>query len=163
MFEAIADFFGAHGGAIFAVVGAAVAVLTAGFGSAKGCGMVGKAASGIITEEPDKFGKCLLLQLLPGSQGLYGFVVGFLIAAQIANGLNPAQGLYLLVCALPVGLVGYKSAVFQAQVCTSGLQIVAKNPAHSTKGVIFAAIVETYALFGLVASLIMLGFVGNLA
>ena len=151
-------FLNQYGGIMFSVIGAAVAVFLAGTGSAQGCAMVGRAASGIISEEPEKFGQALLLQLLPGTQGLYGFIIGFLIALKLAGGVVPTlnQGIYLLFAALPVAVVGYTSALAQASVSTAGLQILAKNPSHSTKGVIFAAIVETYAILGFVASIIML-------
>lgn len=145
-----------YGGTVFAVFGAAIAVFMAGMGSAKGCGLVGEAAAGIVTEEPSKFGQALILQLLPGTQGLYGFIIGFLIALQIPNSLSLMQGLYLLAASLPVGIVGFISAIAQAKVSASGLQILAKNPGETTKGIIFAAIVETYAILGFVASIILL-------
>jgi V/A-type H+-transporting ATPase subunit K len=150
------EFFNANGGTIFSIIGAAMAVFLPGVGSARGCGMVGKAATGIITEEPEKFGKALILQLLPGTQGLYGFIIGFLISMKIADGLSLVQGLYLLAASLPVVIAGYFSAISQAEVSTAGLQILAKNPEQNTKGIIFAAIVETYAILGFVASIIML-------
>lgn len=150
------EFMTQNGGIIFTVIGAALAVFLPGLGSAKSCGMVGKSAAGLITEEPEKFGKALILQLLPGTQGLYGFIVGFLIALKLADGPTMTQGIYLLVASLPVAIVGFLSAIYQAQVAVSGLQILAKNPDHSTKGIIFAAIVETYAILGFVASIILL-------
>jgi V/A-type H+-transporting ATPase subunit K len=151
----MAEFFVANGGIIFTVFGAAIAVFLAGMGSARGCGLVGEAAAGIVTEEPEKFGQALILQLLPGTQGLYGFIIGFLIALQLSPDLSFGQGLYLFCAALPVGVVGYFSAIAQAKVSASGLQILAKNPGETTKGIIFAAIVETYAILGFVASIIM--------
>lgn len=149
-------FLQSYGGIVFAVAGTAIAVLLSGIGSARGCGLVGKAAAGIITEEPEKFGKALILQLLPGTQGLYGFIIGFLIALRISPDLTATQGFYLLIASLPVGFVGWRSAIYQGEVSTAGLQILAKNPEQSTKGVIFAAIVETYAILGFVASIILL-------
>jgi V/A-type H+-transporting ATPase subunit K len=143
-------------GAVLATLGAALAVFLAGIGSARGCGLVGKTAAGIITEEPEKFGKALILQLLPGTQGLYGFVFGFLVMfLKMGAGVSPSQGLFLIFAALPVGLVGYRSALYQAQVSASGLQILAKNPDHNTKGILLAVIVETYAILGFVASLLL--------
>lgn len=156
----MAQFFIENGGIIFSVFGVAIAVFLAGMGSAKGTGLVGQSATGIVTEEPAKFGQALVLQLLPGTQGLYGFIIGFLIALQISPSLTMSDGLYLLATALPVGVVGYFSAVAQAKVAASGLQILAKNPSETTKGIIFSAIVETYAILGFVASIIML-FVTN--
>jgi V/A-type H+-transporting ATPase subunit K len=146
-------------GVVLTAAGAAIAFFLGGIGSARGCGLVGKTAAGIITEEPEKFGKALILQLLPGTQGLYGFIIGFLIAGNIGNEAimaNPANGLYLLFASLPVAICGYRSALYQGQVSAAGLQILAKNPDQNTKGIILAAIVETYAILGLVASIIML-------
>jgi V/A-type H+-transporting ATPase subunit K len=144
-----------QGGAVLAAAGAALAIFMAGIGSARGCGLVGKTAAGIITEEPEKFGKALILQLLPGTQGLYGFIIGFLIATQIGTGPTAFQGMYLLLAALPVAVCGYRSALYQGQVAAAGLQILAKNPDQNTKGIILAAIVETYAILGFVGSIIM--------
>lgn len=145
-----------YGGYFFTALGAAIAIFMAGSGSAIGCGIVGEAAAGIVTEEPEKFGKALILQLLPGTQGLYGFIIGFLIALQLANTPTAMQGVYLLATGLPVGISGYFSAIAQGKAAAAGLQILAKNPDHSTKGIIFAAIVETYAILGFVGSIIML-------
>ena len=152
----ISEFFINYGGIVFAAIGAAIAVFMAGSGSAKGCGLVGEAGSGIITEEPAKFGQTLIFQLLPGTQGLYGFIIGILIAFQIPEVPTFMQGLFMFGAALPVGIVGYFSAIAQAKVCVGGLQILAKNPAESTKGIIFAVIVETYAIIGFVFSIILL-------
>ena len=85
-----------NGGLIFAAMGVALAVGLSGIGSAKGVGIVGEAATGLVTEEPEKFGKALVLQLLPGTQGLYGFVIGFLIFTKMTSGMPLDQGLYLL-------------------------------------------------------------------
>jgi V/A-type H+-transporting ATPase subunit K len=146
-----------NGGVIFASLGAALAVFLAGIGSAKGCGIAGEAASGVIIEEPEKFGRALILQLLPGTQGLYGFVIGFLILfLRLNTGLTMGQGLYLLATGLPVGLAGLLSAIAQGRVSAAGMQILAKNGEQSTKGIILAVIVETYAILGFVASIIML-------
>lgn len=150
------DFLIANGGIVFSVFGVAIAVFAAGMGSARGCGIVGESAAGIVTEEPEKFGQALIFQLLPGTQGLYGFIIGFLIALNISPALTLTQGIYLLAASLPVGIVGYVSAVCQAKVSASGLQILAKNPGEATKGIIFSAIVETYAILGFVASIILL-------
>ncbi|MFR3728071.1 V-type ATP synthase subunit K [Lacrimispora sp.] len=152
----ISNYFLENGGFIFAAAGAALAVGLAGVGSAKGCGVAGQAAAGIITEEPEKFGQALILQLLPGTQGLYGFIIGFLVLLQIGNNPSLAQGLYLLFAGLPVGLAGLLSGIAQGKVAASGMQILARNPEHNTKGIILAAIVETYAILGFVASIIML-------
>lgn len=144
-----------NGGLIFAAMGVALAVGLAGIGSAKGVGIVGEAASGLVTEEPEKFGKALVLQLLPGTQGLYGFVIGFLVFTKMASGMPLDQGLYLLGACLPIAFAGLWSGIAQGKVAASGIQILAKNPEHNTKGIILAAMVETYALLGFVISFML--------
>lgn len=125
-------------------------------GSAKGVGMAGEAASGVIIEEPDKFGKSLILQLLPGTQGLYGFVIAILIMTRLSTDLTLAQGLYILFASLPMGLVGYFSATKQGRVAVSGINVLAKNEEQSIKGVIYAVMVETYAILAFVMTIILL-------
>ena len=144
-----------NGGLIFAAMGVALAVGLSGIGSAKGVGIVGEAASGLVTEEPEKFGKALVLQLLPGTQGLYGFVIGFLVFTKMASGMPLDQGLYLLGACLPIAFAGLWSGIAQGKVAAAGIQILAKNPEHNTKGIILAAMVETYALLGFVISFML--------
>ncbi|MDU0893828.1 MAG: V-type ATP synthase subunit K, partial [Anaerococcus sp.] len=100
----MSEFFIENGGTVFAVLAAALATLLAGMGSAKGVGMAGEATAALTVDEPEKFGKALVLQLLPGTQGLYGFVIGFFIYQKVIGGdaLSFEQGLYLLMAALPV-------------------------------------------------------------
>jgi len=144
-----------NGGIIFAALGAALAVGLSGIGSAKGVGIVGEAAAGLVTEEPEKFGKALVLQLLPGTQGLYGFVIAFLVFTKMASGMELSQGFYLLFACLPVAFGGLWSGIAQGKTAAAGIQILAKNPEHNTKGIILAAMVETYALLGFVMSFML--------
>ena len=89
-------------GIVYALLGAAVAVLFAGAGSAIGVGIAGQAASGVVTEDPSKFAKVLIMQLLPGTQGIYGLLVGFITLSKIgllgggAADLDPQTGLLIL-------------------------------------------------------------------
>ena len=144
-----------NGGIIFAALGAALAVGLAGIGSAKGVGIVGEAAAGLVTEEPEKFGKALVLQLLPGTQGLYGFVIAFLVFSKMSSGMDLTQGFYLLFACLPIAFGGLWSGIAQGKTAAAGIQILAKNPEHNTKGIILAAMVETYALLGFVMSFML--------
>ncbi len=144
------------GGIAFAVLGISLAVLLSGIGSAKGVGIVGESASGLIIEEPEKFGKSLVLQLLPGTQGLYGFVIGLISLGSLTPDMSMQQGLYILFACLPIAFVGLYSAIYQAKVAAAALAILAKNEDHSTKGIIYAVMVETYALLAFVMSLILL-------
>lgn len=144
-------------GKFLAILGAALAVIFAGMGSAKGTSIAGQAAAGAISEDSSKFGKLLVLQLLPGTQGLYGFIVAFLIltksgllGADVA--LTTGQGFQLLASGLAVGLVGYISGIYQGKAAAAGVGIVAKKPEELGKAITLAAIVETYALLGLLIS-----------
>lgn len=155
----MSEFFITNGGLIFGAMGAAFAVLFAGIGSAIGVGLAGEAAAGIIIEEPEKFGKSLVLQLLPGTQGLYGFVIGLLAMLKLQVGMPLNEGLYVLMACLPIAFVGYRSAISQGKTSAAGLNILAKNEEHQTKGIIYAVMVETYAILAFVMSLILLNFV----
>ena len=76
-------FFDAFGGIGLAFLGASLAVGLCCVGSAKGTGMVGEAATGVLCQAPEHFSKCLILQVLPGTQGLYGLVVWFFALLQM--------------------------------------------------------------------------------
>ena len=86
-------------GLAFAIIGAAFAAMFAGIGSAKGVGTVGEAAAGLVSQDPSKFSKALILQLLPGTQGLYGLLIAVLLLSRIGvmggeiQELTTAQGL----------------------------------------------------------------------
>ena len=148
--------FAQYGGVLFATLGAAVAVFLSGVGSAKGVGMVGEVAAGLMAEEPEKFGKSLVLQLLPGTQGLYGFVIGLMVLGRLNPQMSIAEGIYIFIACLPIAIAGYGSAIFQGRVAASGISLLAKNEEQSTKGIVYAVMVETYALLAFVVSIMLL-------
>ena len=159
----MAAFFESFGGLGLAFLGAALAVGLCCVGSAKGTGMVGEAAAGLTAEDPEKSTKCLILQVLPGTQGLYGMVPWFFVLLQIGvfggsgiQQLSVAQGLAVLVSCLPIALGGWLSAKFQGRVAAAAVNIVAKHPEASTKGIIFCGIVEFYAILSLLATILLL-------
>ena len=116
-----------NGGVVFGILGAALAVLLAGLGSARGVQMAGEAAAGLVIDEPEKFGKAMVLQLLPGTQGLYGFVIGLFIMFKLRVDMSLIEGLYYVMVSLPVGIVGLKSAYYQAKFAVAFINILAKN------------------------------------
>ena len=148
-------------GNVFALLGAAVAAL-AGIGSAIGVGIAGQAAAGVLAEDPKKFGKTLILQALPGTQGIYGLLMAFLIFIRIGllggdlGDLTLAQGLYVFASGIPIGLIGIWSGIAQGKAAASGIMLLGKRPDQMAKGIIYAAMVETYAIFGLLISILML-------
>ncbi|HIQ63211.1 MAG: V-type ATP synthase subunit K [Christensenellales bacterium] len=151
-------------GQILALAGAACAALVSGIGSAKGVGMAGEASAGVVSENPEVFGKCLVLQLLPGTQGIYGFLIAFivLLKTNFLGGMVPlttTQGLLIFVGCMPVAIVGLISAIYQGRVASSAINMVAVRPELSGRGITMAVMVETYAVFALLTSFLMVFFV----
>ncbi len=147
-------------GTNLALLGAGLAVALPCIGSAKGVSLVGEASSGLLTEDPSKFGKALALQALPMTQGVYGLVAAFLILFQIGlfdtfTELSLLQGTYFLLAAIPYALVGYFSAIKQGRVSASGINLIAKRPDQLGKAITSSALVETYAIFALLITLMM--------
>ena len=147
-------------GMVLAVLGAAFAAGVAGIGAARGVGLVGEAGAGLLTEKPASFGKVLILQMLPGTQGLYGFLVALLVFIKtgLLSGspvaLTWAQGLYFFAACLPIAIAGYFSAVYQGRVAASGVSMIAKQSTETSKAMILSAMVETYAVLALLISFI---------
>ena len=155
-------FFEMIGGQALAFIGFALAVGLCCIGSAKGTGMVGEAATGVISETPEHFSKCMILQVLPGTQGLYGIVAWFMVllkinvfGGQMAT-LTIQNGMAIFWACIPMALGGLLSAIAQGRVATASINIVAKKHEESTKGIILCGIVEFYAILSLLASMLML-------
>ncbi|EDS77408.1 permease [Clostridium novyi A str. 4552] len=159
------EFMIQNGGIVLTLLGAGLATFLPGIGSARGIGLVGEAATGVVTEDPEKFGKALILELLPGTQGLYGFVTTIIILSKIGlltgnlRTISLGTGFLLLLASLPIAFAGWRSAISQAKTAAAGMTILAKKPEHVMKGVLFAVMVETYALLGFVSSLLMILFI----
>lgn len=147
-----------------ALLGAALATLLSGIGSAKGVNLVAKATAGLISEEPGKFGKSFLLQALPMTQGIYGLVTSFMIIFKMGllGGtpvtLTVAQGGYYLFASLPIAFGGLYSAIKQGEVAAAGISVLAKRPDATGKSIISASLVETYAIFAVLVSLLLVLF-----
>ena len=147
-------------GLFFAFLGAALAIGISGAGSSKGVGLASEAASGVIIDDPGKFGRLLVLQLLPGTQGLYGFIISIMVMSNIGvlGGQPPKDittGLMYFAACLAVAIGGYLSAVAQGRVCAAGVGIIAKKPAESSKAIVSASLVELYALIAFIVSLLL--------
>ena len=144
-------------GTFLAILGAALAAGLAGCGSAIGVGMAGKAATGVVAEDPDKFSKCLVLQLLPGTQGIYGLLIAFIAMIKVnvfgdPLALTMASGLTIFAGCLPIAIVGLISGVYQAKVAVAGMAMTAKRPEESGKAIVLIVMVETYAVLALLVS-----------
>lgn len=146
-----------YGGFLLGLLGAAMAATLPGIGSSRGVGAVGEAAAAMLIDEPEKFGSALIFQLLPGTQGLYGFVVAILAMNKVSLQADLYQGLGVFIACIPIAFVGYRSAIYQAKIAVADIDLLIKNQSHSTKGIILAVMVETYAILALVISIMLLG------
>lgn len=151
----------ANNGLLIAIIGAALAAILSGLGSAMGVQMAGKASAGVCSEKPELFGKLLLLQALPGTQGIYGFIVSVMVMLQLGliGGnvveLSNLDGWKYFGACMPVAIVGLLSAIYQAKTATSAIHMTAKQPDASGKGIIMTVLVETYAVLALLASILL--------
>ncbi len=150
-------------GPAFAAFGVAIAVLLPGIGSAKGVGQAGQAAAAALVDEPSLFARVLILQLLPATQGIYGFLIGIIAMGSVgitggdASTISIVKGLcYLAVC-LPIGIVGMFSAIHQAKTCVASINLVIKRPDQFGKSMLFPVMVEMYAILALLIAFIALG------
>ncbi len=149
-------------GHFLAILGAAIAAGLAGAGSAIGVGKVGQAAGGLVAEHPDRFGQALVLQLLPGTQGIYGLLVAFVIIMNIGilggapADISTSEGLVYAAGALPMGIVGLLSAIAQGKTACTGIALLSKRPEESGKAITMAIMVETYAVFALLVSMLVI-------
>ncbi|HCA34717.1 MAG TPA: V-type ATP synthase subunit K [Lachnospiraceae bacterium] len=152
-------------GMVYALLGAVLAATLAGVGSAYGVKIAGQAAAGVVSEDPDQFAKVLLLQLLPGTQGIYGLLVAFITLSQIGvlggNAVTDTHvGLMYLAACLPIAIVGLLSAIYQGKTSVSSIALVAKKPDQFGKAMLFPAMVETYAILALLISILSVTNIG---
>ncbi len=145
-----------------AFTGAALAFGLGGVGSARGIGIASQQAAGVLSEKPDLFGRLLVMVALPGTQGFYGFVIAFIMAffTGLAGGkpilVTPGTGLALLAVGLLAGIVQLVSAIKQGEASAAGIALVARRPEMSGRALLFPALVETYAVVGLLASILLI-------
>ena len=146
--------FGITSGAAIGLLGAGLAVCLAGAGSARGCGVAGEAGTGLVCQDPSKFGKIMIMQVIPGTQGLYGLVVGFmaLLNMGVLDGsfvnMEFVEGCRYFAACMPIAIGG--------KVPAGSINILAKRPEHWSKGMVLCITVEFYAILSLLASLLML-------
>lgn len=158
------EMFSLNIGQFFALLGAALACIFAGIGSATGVRIAGETAAGVVSEDPSVFGKLLILQALPGTQGIYGLIIAFIVILKtnVLGGmyeLTTLQGLNYLAGCLPIAFVGWWSAVFQGKVAAAAITMTGVRPTESGKGITMTVLVETYAILALLASFLIVFFI----
>ena len=143
-------------GEALATLGLAICAGLCGCGSAIGLYFTGSAAAGVLAEEPKKFSKVLILVVLPATQGIYGFVFAILGLSGITTGMSIIEGASVFAAAMPLALAGLVSGILQGKTAVGGIYAIAKNESLSGKLILFPAMVETYAILGLVVSILLL-------
>ena len=144
-------------GQAIAILGLAICVGLCGVGSAFGLYQTGSAASGVLAEDPKKFSKVLILVVLPATQGIYGFVLAILGMSNIAAITSVGAGWQIFGAAMPLAITGLISGIYQGKTAVGGIYAIAKNESLSGKLILFPAMVEPYAILGLVISILLLG------
>lgn len=151
------DLSGLH----IALIGIFLATALAGAGSAIGVSIAGQAGSGVLSEKPDLFGRVLILQALPGTQGIYGFLISVLLLQEIGllgEGLTEvtkAQGWQYFAAAMPIAIVGLISGIYQGKAAAGAIMMTSKKPEMSASGMTMTALVETYAILALLVSILL--------
>ena len=156
------EFLFQNTGLAIGLLGAGLAACLAGAGSGIGTGIAGQAGTGLVAEDPSKFGKIMILQVVPGTQGLYGLVVFFFAIMQMglldgsAASLSFVAGCRYFAACMPIAIAGLVTAIAQGKVAAGSINLLAKNPDHWAKGMILCITVEFYAILSLLASMLML-------
>jgi V/A-type H+-transporting ATPase subunit K len=147
---------------VYALIGLGISVGFGAMGSSMGVGQVAQVGVSLLSKEPEKFGQVLLLSALPSSQAVYGLLFGFVIL--IRTGLlggeplvfDAATGLAILASSLPVGLACIVSGMWQGKVAASGMKILTEKPQNLSQAIVLSALIESFAVFGLVISLLII-------
>ena len=143
-------------GEALAVLGLAICAGLCGVGSAIGLFFTGSAAAGVLAENPKRFSKVLILVVLPATQGIYGFVLAIIGMGSVTVGMDPIMGAKIFAACMPLAVTGLISGIFQGKTAVGGIYAIAKNEGLSGKLILFPAMVETYAILGLVISILLL-------
>ncbi len=157
-------------GVTIGIIGLALTALLCGVGSGLGLKSTGKAAAGVLAEDPSKFSKVIVLSLLPATQGIYGFVIAILGAGYLPTAANlgdisatasqiTAQGWNVFWACVPMMVGGAVSAFLQGRTAASTIIAVGKKGEIASKSLIFPAMIEFYALLGLVVSIMMFNYI----
>jgi V/A-type H+-transporting ATPase subunit K len=151
------------------IIGCALAMGIAGIGSALGLMLAGSSAVAVTGEKPELFGRCLVFQVLPMTQAVYGLLTAILLmmGAGLLGGAggadlsNPMLGVSAIGIGLVVGLTGI-SAANQGQVASSSIAATARNPDVAARGIIYTVMPETIAIFGLLVGILLMTGLGLL-
>ena len=140
-----------------AMISVALCVLLCGIGSCIGLSKTSAAAAGVLGEEPKKFGKVMVLVLLPATQGIYGFIIGIIASGSVGADLATAQGWAMLGAVLPMAISGLFSGIYQGKAAANCIYAVGKQESLSGKLIVYPGMIEFYAILGLIISIMLVG------
>ena len=146
-------------GQTIAMIAIAACVLLCGIGSCIGLYKTSTAAAGVLGEDPKKFGKVMVLVLLPATQGIYGFIIGIITSGSIANVATNAEGWLMAGAVLPMMISGLVSAYFQGKSAANCIYAVGKQESLSGKLIVYPGMIEFYAILGLIISIMLVALV----
>ena len=147
-------------GYAIAMAGIALCVLLCGVGSAIGLFKTGSAAAGVLGEDPKKFGKLMVLVLLPATQGIYGFIIGIIASGSLTPDMSTPQGWAFAGAVLPMLVSGLFTGIFQGKSSVNCIYAVGKQESLSGKLIIYPAMIEFYAILGLIISIMLVAAMG---
>jgi V/A-type H+-transporting ATPase subunit K len=148
-------------GLTLAIIGAGAVMGMAGISTAIGVALAGVSAAGAVAEDKENFKNAMILQAMPQTQTVYGFITALFVimGTGILSGVTPEipewKGMVMLGAGLLVGLTAL-SAVAQGKIAAAGIASCAKNPDAFAPNIVFAGQAETPAIFGFVIALIVL-------
>ena len=163
------EFLFQNTGLAIGLLGAGLAACLSGAGSGVGTGIAGQAGAGLVTQDPGKFGKVMILQVIPGTQGLYGLVVWFFAILQMgvldgtALNLSFVDGCRYFAACLPMAIVGLVSARWQTKASIASISLLVKKPEQFGKAMTLPVMVETYAVLALLISILAIFGIGGLS
>lgn len=144
-------------GYVYGIIGIALCVLLCGIGSSVGLFKTGSAAAGVLGENPKKFGKIMVLVLLPATQGIYGFITGIIASSALTEAMSAAAGWAVFGAVMPMAISGLVTGIFQGKSAVNCIYAVGKQDSLGGKLIIYPAMIEFYAILGLIISIMLVG------
>lgn len=134
-------------------LGPVLALTLPAIGSCIGCYIAGAASHAAMSRVEEGHGKFIGMASAPSSQSIYGFILMLLMNKAIVAG-TLSIGSSIAIGFLS-GLAIMASSIFMGKVCATGIQASVKQP--SVFGKCFAAvgIIESFALFVFVFTLLL--------
>ncbi|MCD8205000.1 MAG: V-type ATP synthase subunit K [Clostridia bacterium] len=147
-------------GNVIAMIGVALCVVLCGVASAIGLYRTGSCAAGVLGEDPKKFGKVMVLVLLPATQGIYGFIIGIIATTNaVSASMTVLQGWLMFAAMMPMAISGLVTGIFQGNSAVNCIKAVAKQDSLGGRLIIYPAMIEFYAILGLIISIIAVSLV----